>query len=468
MRIGGGRARESVSVRLHALVVAVLLGTGCQAAPQVVEQARKQELTPEQRAQNLESFEYVWKAIRDKHWDPALGGLDWAQVRAELEPRLTAATSMAEARQVLSDMLARLGQSHFAIIPRTYYDMPNESSGAAGSASGSDASGIALDPPPKGPRGDHGLEFRSLGGEIVVTRVASEEAASLGVAPGWVLTGIRGAPVLADRSETSDIAAPTAEAAVARSIDLRLGGNVGERIPVTFRDAGEREREIALPIVAREGTPTRFGHLPETWVRFESRHIAPAAGYIAFNCFLDPSVVSQGFDRAITEFMDAKGIVIDLRGNPGGIGLMAMGMAGWLVDSPGFELGTMKLRDGELRFAVIPRPETYGGAVALLVDALSGSTSEIFAGGLQDLGRARVFGTRTMGAALPSVVEELPNGDRFQYAVANYVSKGGKPLEGNGVPPDVEVSPTRAGLLAGRDEVLEAALAWIQEQPEGK
>jgi carboxyl-terminal processing protease len=95
------------------------------------------------------------------------------------------------------------------------------------------------------------------------------------------------------------------------------------------------------------------------------------------------------------------------------------------------------------------------------MDACSASTSEIFAGGLQDLHRARVFGTKSAAAALPSVIERLPNGDGFQYAVGNYISEGGKPLEGQGVKPDVEVKLTRPSLLAGHDAVLDAALDWI-------
>jgi carboxyl-terminal processing protease len=102
--------------------------------------------------------------------------------------------------------------------------------------------------------------------------------------------------------------------------------------------------------------------------------------------------------------------------------------------------------------------------VAILVDAEAASTSEIFAGGLKDLGRARVFGTRTAAAALPSVIERLPNGDGFQYAIANYISEGGKPLEGIGVQPDEEVKLSREALLAGHDSVLDAALEWIKKQ----
>src|SRR5262249_18588258 len=100
----------------------------------------------------------------------------------------------------------------------------------------------------------------------------------------------------------------------------------------------------------------------------------------------------------------------------------------------------------------------------ILVDGCSASTAEIFAQGLKDAKRARVFGTPTAGAALPSIIERLPNGDGFQYAIANYVSDGGRPLEGLGVVLDEEVHPTRSQLLAGRDPILDAALAWIHNK----
>ena len=102
--------------------------------------------------------------------------------------------------------------------------------------------------------------------------------------------------------------------------------------------------------------------------------------------------------------------------------------------------------------------------MAILADGLSASAAEFFAGGLQDLERACIVGSRTAGAALPSMVEKLPNGDGFQYVFANYVSAGGEVLEGAGVRPDIEVKPTRAALLDGRDLMLEAAIAWIREQ----
>ncbi len=206
-----------------------------------------------------------------------------------------------------------------------------------------------------------------------------------------------------------------------------------------------------------------FGNLPAIRLTFESRRLAGGAGYIRFSEFLDPASVMPKIEAALREFRDAPGVALDLRGNPGGIGVMAMGVAGFFIDKAGQKLGEMKMRDSTLKFVIFPRPETYGGRLAILLDEGSASTTEILAGGLQDLGRARIFGTRSAGAALPSDVIRLPNGDGFQYVQASYTSEKGKALEGAGVTPDVVVRQTREAQIAGRDLVIEAAEAWLEE-----
>jgi carboxyl-terminal processing protease len=120
------------------------------------------------------------------------------------------------------------------------------------------------------------------------------------------------------------------------------------------------------------------------------------------------------------------------------------------------------MRDSTLKFVVFPRAQVFSGPLAILVDGSSASTSEILAGGMKDLGRARIFGSRTAAAALPSFIEVLPNGDGFQYAIANYISEGGKPLEGIGVTPDLETPITRRALLDGKDPALDSAIDWIE------
>ena len=128
----------------------------------------------------------------------------------------------------------------------------------------------------------------------------------------------------------------------------------------------------------------------------------------------------------------------------------------------------MKTRDSELRFPVFPQLEPYTGPVAVLIDECSISSAEILSGGLQDLGMARVFGNQTAGLALPSTVEQLPNGDRLQYAFANYTSDSGKSLEGVGVEPDVLLIPSQSDFRESKDPVLSEALRWILEQKSGE
>ena len=100
-----------------------------------------------------------------------------------------------------------------------------------------------------------------------------------------------------------------------------------------------------------------------------------------------------------------------------------------------------------------------------MIDNTSASTSEVFAAGMQSIGRARVFGQRSMGAVLPSLMDELPNGDVLQHAFADFVvSSTGVRLEGRGVLPDEPIALSREDLLAGRDPTLEAAVEWIVRQ----
>jgi carboxyl-terminal processing protease len=234
----------------------------------------------------------------------------------------------------------------------------------------------------------------------------------------------------------------------------------GERAGVRPDGQGKQQR-VEVPRSAPNGDLVTFANLPPMRVTLDSRRLESGAGYIRLNAFLDPARIMPRFEAALKSFAAAPGVILDLRGNPGGIGVMAMGIAGFFIDQDGLKLGEMKTRDFTVKFAVFPRPHPYRGKLALIVDERSASTSEILAQGLRDLGRARIFGTRTAGAALPSDIIRLPNGDGFQYPQASYVSANGRVLEGNGVAPDVEIRRTVADVKAGSDPAVDAAARWI-------
>lgn len=399
---------------------------------------------PAERQQQLESFEAVWSAIRDQHWDPTPGGLDWQAIHKEFRPRMERAETVDQGRVILQEMLGRLKQTHFAIIPSAIY----QAAGDGGMALGEGTPGFDVRVlPGNGKAGEDG--------RVIVVEAMTNSP----IKPGWEVSAAGGvrlqelvSRLRADRAIT--------ELALHRAIQTRLTGPVGTAREFEFVDGENRHVTFRLALTEPRGNLSGFGNLPPQRIWFESKKIGNT-GYIRFNEFLDLVRMMGQFGNAIQDCAKCDGIVIDLRGNPGGIGAMAMGMAGFLVDKPNLRLGTMYMRGATLNFVINPREGAYSGPVAVLVDELSASTSEIFAGGLKDIGRARIFGTHTAGAALPSIFTRLPNGDGFQYAIANYISEGGKPLEANGVSPDMEVRLTREALLAGRDAVLDAALEWI-------
>jgi carboxyl-terminal processing protease len=402
------------------------------------------QLTPEQKELNTASFEKVWTTIRDKHWQKNPGGLDWQAIHDEFRPKVDRAESNDQARALIREMLARLKETHFAVFAANVYE---------------DVGAISMG------EGSSGIDVRVLDDRVVVTGVdPGSPAEKAGVKPGWVVISVD-AKDLGPAIQKLKTDPGIHEIALERAMLARLTGPIGGSIEVAFlKGLDSGVTVIDLPLAAPRGQLAKFGNLPPMRVWTETKRLGNT-GYIRFNMFLDLVHVMSSFSDTVNSCLkQCDGLIIDLRGNPGGIGGMAMGMAGFLLDKPDQKLGTMYLREASLKFVVNPRAEVFTGPVAILVDGTSASTSEIFAGGLKDLGRARIFGTRTAAAALPSVIEKLPNGDGFQYAIANYISEGGQALEGNGVTPDVKIKLTREALLADHDPVQDAALEWIKKQ----
>lgn len=400
--------------------------------------------------QSVETFDAAWTTIRDSHFDRTMNGLDWDAVRAELRPRAAATTSTAELRAVIRDMLGRLGLSHFALIPATA-DTP----GPAGDLGG-----------------DPGFDVRLVGRELLVTSVEREGGSA--VRTGWRVIEIGRTPVAELLSGLLQGARAESERLLNveawRLAQARLRGPAGSKVDVTFEDGNGARVTRTIERFPEQGQPVTVGSLPTMFVRVASeRKRTPAggaAGLIRFNVWM--AAVDAPFQQAIDEFRAADGIVIDLRGNPGGLAGMLMGISGHFVGER-TTLGVMKTREGELRFFANPRLVSaagvrvgpFRGPVAILVDAMSGSASECFTGGMQSIGRARVFGQPSMGQALPALFDRLPNGDVLIHAYGDFVTATGTRLEGRGVIPDEILPLRRDELLAGRDRSMDAALAWI-------
>jgi carboxyl-terminal processing protease len=401
----------------------------------------------------LASFDDVWQTINDTYYDRSFGGLDWKAVREELRPRAEAATSAEDVRKVIREMLGRLKQSHFQLM-----------------------SSASVEDTLPGPA-VVAVELRVALPDIVITHVTEKSPAErAGLRAGDLLVAI-------DRQQASDwVRAGASEAPnsrvrlfeVWRRAFRALHGAPGSTAIVRVRGRDGRERDVSVSRSDEPGQTVAFGNLPPLQVRVESSELSTPKkrriGFIGFNLWM--AAVDARFAQAVDTFRNADGLIIDLRGNPGGLAGMMVGIAGQLIDEPKL-LGRTQTRETELTFTVNPRRSMpdgrrvtpFAGPVAILVDELSASATECFTGALQSLGRVRVFGRQTLGQALPAVTRRLPTGDVLMYALGDFVTSTGRRLEGDGVIPDQIVPLSIAGLAAGRDATVEAALAWMDQAP---
>jgi len=391
-----------------------------------------------------QSFEKVWNIINEKHYDPTFGGVDWQKMREIYQPQAESAKSDAEFHGVLNRMLRELKLSHFAVYQMT---APMQT--------------VKFVP------GIVEIELKILDNQAVISQVQTGSMAEqAGLKTGFVIENIDGKTVaeLLAPLEKSFVKRPLPEAQKRihreRTLLSFFGGNIETKARIEVLNGKNQRQIFDVARVKRKGEMSAaVGNFTPQEVIFEAKRLANGIGYIRFNIWVIPQMPK--IREAIRLMMDAPGIVFDLRGNPGGLGAMAPGVAGLLVKEQ-TSLGSMTGRNSEIKFIVYPQADVYEGKVAILTDYGTGSTSEIFAAGMQEIGRAKVVGERSAGAVLPSVFDTLPTGAIFQYAISDYKSPKSILIENRGVIPDTEIKLTRQTLLDGRDVQIEEAIKQIK------
>jgi carboxyl-terminal processing protease len=241
---------------------------------------------------------------------------------------------------------------------------------------------------------------------------------------------------------------------------------------------------VALRVQAGDGVKTRsvkakskqgiriamMPGMPAQILAFDAQRVPlPGRGCalrVRFDLWAQP--VYDRLAQTLREESDCDRLILDLRGNPGGQ-MWTLGAVGGLFFEQKTSLGTMDTQDGVQKLAVLPRLVALDGSlqrrlqgpVAVLIDRGSASCSEIFAGGMQALGRARVFGETSAGMALPAITARLPSGDWLYYPTADVVDPKGRRIEGLGVVPDQAIELSEESLAKQGDPAMDAALAWI-------
>ena len=236
---------------------------------------------------------------------------------------------------------------------------------------------------------------------------------------------------------------------------------------------GKPGSEVTLT-VAREGTDEPFDvQIVRETIRITSvrgRMLEPGYGYIRIAAF--QADTAADFERVLEglqkESGGLKGLVLDLRSNPGGLLVSAVQIADDLLRKGDIVSTRGRIALSDTLFGSTPGDRLNDAPLVLVVDAGTASAAEVLAGALRDNGRARIVGSRTFGKGSVQTLLPLDNGDSVKLTTARYYTPSGKSIQALGIMPDVVLHPAEEG-AAHPAEVTEATLPGpLQAEAEAK
>jgi carboxyl-terminal processing protease len=267
-----------------------------------------------------------------------------------------------------------------------------------------------------------GIEVEATAaGVSVARRLPGSPAERAGIQTGDIITAIDGA----------GLGAADLEAVVAR-----MRGPVGSSVRLTVRrppagasrDIVVERGEVELQSVA-------------------AQVLAPGYGYVRISSFSDTTdaEVERAVDRLL-EGRKLRGIIIDLRDNPGGVLEAAVQVADDFLDSGTIVTADGRTADARFRMDAGPGDIADGTRLAVLVNSGTASAAEILAAALQDNGRAVLVGRKTYGKGSVQTILPLADGEAVKITTSRYQTPRGASINGVGIEPDT--------VLAGEESLL--------------
>lgn len=277
-----------------------------------------------------------------------------------------------------------------------------------------------------------GLEVRGDGDQVVVVApIPGSAAERAGLRAGDVLVSVDAEPVTA--------------AALDATI-RRLRGAPGTAVDVTARRA-----DVLLPFRLLRGP-----------VQVQSVRAAPLGdglGYVRITQFSDRTAADLA--RALRDLRAAdgglRGLVLDLRDNPGGVLDAAVAVADAFLEQGLIVSASGRTRDARFRRDATPGDLLAGAPLAVLVNGNSASAAEIVAGALHDHGRATLLGARTFGKGSVQTVLPLSDGRALKLTTSRYFTPAGDSIQARGIEPDVALAAPADGPRAPADDPQVAA-----------
>ena len=240
-----------------------------------------------------------------------------------------------------------------------------------------------------------------------------------------------------------------------------VGYSVYEAIALIRGPAGS---SVKLTIMRKgEATPLELSvtRAKITIPLVQSKMLDGNVAYVSLSNFSSPNASSE-LESAIQDLLaqKPKGLILDLRDNPGGLLQQSLEVADIFLD--GGVIASEKDRDGNGQtFRATPQGAAQDIPLVVLVNGGSASASEIVAGALQDRDRAKLIGETTFGKGSVQLPHQLSDGSELRVTIAHWFTPNDRQIDGKGLTPDIAVPMTQDDATAGRDPQLDRAAQYL-------
>ncbi|MEE9139893.1 MAG: S41 family peptidase [Alphaproteobacteria bacterium] len=286
----------------------------------------------------------------------------------------------------------------------------------------------------KGEFGGLGIEVTMESGFVkVVSPIDDTPAFDVGIHPGDFITHLDGESVLG--------------LTLTEAVE-KMRGPVNTKIRLTIRREGKEPFDVSITRAVIHIKSVRW-------------HMEDDVGYVRVTTFNEQT--TSGLKDAITEIRgdagdDLKGIVVDLRNNPGGLLDQAIAVSDVFLDKGEIVSTRGRRQESAQRFNAHSGDMLGGLPMVVLINGGSASASEIVAGALQDHRRAILLGTPTFGKGSVQTIIPLGNQGAMRLTTARYYTPSGRSIQATGIEPDIDVEPARIERIEVTERRREADL----------